>query len=102
MGNNVIGLDVRGANEGAIPVLPPFVTQTQQSACEQVVAVPQQLFTPQPSWVQQLPEQQGMVQAPLQQRVPQLPNQSKVVLQPLVAAQPKPKKAKKCGANVFE
>jgi hypothetical protein len=36
-----------------------------------------------------------MVQPPLQQRVAQLPNQSQVVLQLSVAAQPKPKKAKK-------
>ncbi len=60
---NAIGMDIRGADEAVVPLLPPFVTQTQQSAGEQVAvyAAPQQLFTPQPSWPQQLPVQQGMV-----------------------------------------
>ncbi len=67
-GNNVIGLYIRGADAAIVLQLPPFILQKQQSAVEQVAvsAVPQQLFTPQPSQPQQLPVQQGMVQPPIQ------------------------------------
>jgi hypothetical protein len=91
-GNDFIGVDIRGADEAVVPVLLPFVTQTQQSAGEQVAgfAAPQQLFTPQPSWAQQLPVQQGMGQLPVQP-----------IVQPSVAVQPKPKRAKKCKRGAF-
>jgi hypothetical protein len=97
--NYVLGLDIRGADEASVPLLPPSILQTQQSSGEQVAgsAVPQQLFAPQPSWPQQPPMQQEMVQPPIQQRVAQPPNQPQLVqrvVQPSVAPQPKLKKAK--------
>ncbi len=59
--NNIIGLDTRGADKMVVPLLLPFILQTQQSAGDQVDGsdVPQQLFTPQPSWPQQPPTQKA-------------------------------------------
>jgi hypothetical protein len=61
-------------------------------------AAPQQLFTPQPSWVQHLPVLQEMAQLPMQQGRVLLQNLPQVVQQPMqqpsVAAQPNPKEAK--------
>jgi hypothetical protein len=49
---NAVGVDIRGANKVAVPLILPFIAQTQQSVGELVAgsSVTQQLFNPQPSW----------------------------------------------------